>query len=41
MINFSSKVNILSSEYALKLGLKVCHTNVEAQKINNSIIEMF
>lgn len=28
-------------EYTLKLGLKVYHTNVRAQKINNSIFETF
>ena len=41
LIDFGSKVNAMISEYALKLSLKVCSTNVRAQKINSSIFETF
>lgn len=27
--------------YTVKLGLKVCHTNIEAQKIDCSTLETF
>lgn len=41
LINLSSKVNTMILRYALELGLKVCHTNVKARKIDDSILKMF
>lgn len=41
LIDFGSKVNAISLGYASKLGLKVCRTNVEAQKINDSTFKTF
>ena len=41
LINFNSKINAIISGYASKLGLKVCFTNVEAYKINDSIFKTF
>ena len=36
LINFGNKVNIMALAYLAKLGLKVCLTNVGAQKIDGS-----
>ena len=41
LINYSSEVNAMILNYALKLGLKVCYTNIGAQKIDGSIFEIF
>ena len=41
LINSGSEVNAITLRYALKLGLKVHFTNVEAQKIDGSIFETF
>ena len=41
LIDSGSKVNAMTSGYVLKLGLKVRPTNVGAQKIHASILEMF
>lgn len=41
LINFGSKVNTMTSAYALKLSLKIRQTNVGAQKIDDSIVKMF
>lgn len=30
LINLGSKVNAMTLEYALKLDLKICHTNIKA-----------
>lgn len=40
-INFNNKVQAMTLIYVLKLNLKVCYTNIEAQKINGSILKLF
>lgn len=40
LINFGSKVNAIFLRKTLKFGLKVYHTIVRAQKIDNSIIKI-
>lgn len=41
LINSSSEVNAMTQAYTSKLGLKICRTNVGAQKINRSTFETF
>lgn len=41
LIDSGSEVNAIIPGYALKLDLKIRHTNVRAQKIDDSILEMF
>ena len=41
LINSDNEINAMTSGYISKLGLKVCLTNVEVQKIDDSIFEMF
>lgn len=41
MINSGRKVNIIIPAYALKLGLKIYHTNIRVLKINSSIFKIF
>lgn len=41
LINLGNKVNAMTLVYALKLGLKIYHTDVEIQKINRSTFETF
>ena len=41
LINFGSEVNAMTPIYAAKLGLKIRHTNVKAQKIDGSTFETF
>ena len=41
LINSDNKVNNITLGYTLKLGLKIRLTNVRAQKINGSTLEMF
>ena len=41
LIDSSSKINAMTPGYASKLGLKVCPTDVVAQKIDGSTLEMF
>lgn len=41
LIDLSSKVNVMTLEFAAKLGLNVCSTNVEAQKIAGSTLKTF
>lgn len=41
LINFGSKINAITWSYVNKLGLKICATDVEAQKIDSSIPETF
>ena len=41
LLDSGSEVNAMTPEYASKLSLKVCPTNIKAQKIDNSIIETF
>ena len=41
LIDFGSKINTITLEYVLKLDLKVCLTNVKAQKIDNSTFKTF
>lgn len=41
LINLSSEVNAMTLRYSSKLGLKIYFTNVRAQKIYDSTLEMF
>lgn len=41
LINLSSKINIITLVYILKLGLKACYINVRALKIDGSIFKTF
>ena len=41
LIDTGSKVNTMAPAYASKLGLRVCRTNVGAQKIDGSALETF
>lgn len=41
LINSGSEANAMTPAYALKLGLKIRFTNIEAQKINSSIFKIF
>lgn len=41
VIDSGSKINTMTPVHVLKLGVKFCHTNVEAQKINDSIFNTF
>ena len=41
LIDSGSEVNAMSPAYASKLGLKVHHTDVGAQKIDGSTLETF
>ena len=41
LINFGNKKNFITPRYTSKLGLKVYHTNIGAQKIDGSIFEIF
>ena len=40
-IDSDSKVNAMILAYASKLGFKIQHTDVEAQKIDSSSLEIF
>lgn len=41
LINSGSKVNAIMPMYILKLGIKICPTNVGAQNINSSTFKIF
>lgn len=41
MIDISSKVNAIMPAYIMRLDLNVQPTNIDAQKIDNSIIQTF
>ena len=41
LINLESEVNAMTSLYASKLGLKVCPTNIGAQKVDGSTLKIF
>ena len=41
LIDSGSEINAMSPVYASKLGLRVHHTDVEAQKIDGSILQTF
>ena len=41
LIDLSSEVNAITLIYAAKLGLKVHHTKVRAQKVDGSTLETF
>ena len=41
MVNSGSKVNTMTPRYALKLGLKVRHNDIRAQKIDSSTFKTF
>ena len=41
LINSGSEVNAMIPAYILKLGLKIHHTNIGAQKIDGSTLKIF
>ena len=41
LINSGSKINAIFLGYTLKLGLKVCPTNIRIQNINDSTFKTF
>lgn len=41
LIDSSSKINAITPVYASKLGLWARHTNIKAQKIDGSILQIF
>ena len=41
LIDLNNGVNAMTPSYVSKLGLKVHHTNIEAQKMNGSILKTF
>lgn len=41
MFDNDNKINIINPNYARKLGLKIQKTNIEAQKIDGSTLEIF
>ena len=41
LIDLGSEVNAMTLAYALRLGLRVHHTNVGAQKIDDSTLQTF
>lgn len=41
LIDSGNEVNTITPTYALKLGLKIRHTNVRAQKIDNFTLKTF
>lgn len=41
LIDLGNEINAMTPKYTLKLDLKICSTNIKAQKIDGSIFEMF
>ena len=41
LIDSGSEVNAMTPAYASKLGLRVCHTDIGAQKIDGSTLQTF
>lgn len=41
LFDLDSEVNAITPAFAFKLALKICHTNVWAQKIHGFIFKMF
>ena len=41
LIDLGSKVNAMTPAYIAKLDFKICPTNVEAQKIDSSLVKTF
>lgn len=41
LIDYKTKVNVIKSAYAAKLSLQVLKTDIVAQKINNSFLEIY
>ena len=41
LLDSRSKINIISQVFAFELGLKIWKTNVEAQKIDGTILETY
>ena len=41
LLNNGSKVNVISPAYVERLGLKIRKTNIRAQKIDGSVLEIF
>lgn len=41
MLDLGNEVNAMILAFTLKLGFRTCHTNVGAQKIDGSTLQMF
>ncbi len=41
LLDSKSKVNVMSQAFAHQLGLKICKTNVKAQKIDGTTLETY
>ena len=41
LLDLGSEVNAMTPAFASRLGLKTCHTDVRAQKIDGSILQTF
>ena len=41
LLNYGSKVNAMTLAYAAQLGLKVQKTNINNQKIDGSLLEIY
>lgn len=41
LINSSNEINVITLTYIVKLGLKICHIYIEAQKIDSFILKIF
>ncbi len=41
LLDSKSKVNVISQAFAHQLGLKICKTNVEAQKIDGTTLKTY
>ena len=41
LINLYIYVNVMTLKYTLKLGLKVCFTNIKTAKIDSSTFKIF
>lgn len=41
LINFGSKINVITPVYISQLSFQVRYTNIKAQKIDNSIFKTF
>lgn len=39
LINSGNKINIMNLRHIAKIGLKICSTNIKAQKIDDSILQ--
>ena len=41
LLDFESDINVMSQAFAQQLGLKICKTNIEAQKIDGITLEIY